>query len=125
MMQPIDHTRHFFNRKVIAIIGDGAANYVIQSIWTAVRHQLPILFVIPCNGAYNILKAFASLLETPGVPGLEILGLDFVSLAAGYECAAEKVADQAALVRGVRRGLTLQHPYLIAVNVDARVSELI
>ena len=113
------------NRKVIAIVGDGAANYVIQSIWTAVQHQLPILFVIPCNGSYNILKAFANLLKTPGVPGLDVPGLDFVSLAAGYGCAAEKVTDQAALADVLRRGLAMQQPFLVAIDVDATVPELI
>lgn len=113
------------NRKVIAIIGDGAANYVIQAIWTAVQHKLPILFVIPCNGTYNILKAFANLLGTPGVPGLDVPGLDFVSLAAGYGCPAEKATDQATLMEVLRRGLQLQHPYLIEVEVDATVPPLI
>ncbi len=113
------------NRKVVAIIGDGAANYVIQAIWTAVQHKLPILFVIPCNGAYNILKAFANQLKTPGVPGLDVPGLDFVSLAAGYGCLAEKVTDEAHLAEALRRGLDMQQPYLLAVDVDATVQELI
>ncbi len=113
------------NRKVIAIVGDDAANYVIQSIWTAVQYQLPILFVITCNGTYNIPKAFANLLKTPGVPGLDVPGLDFVSLAAGYGCAAEKVTDQAALADVLRRELAVQRPYLVAVDIDATVPELI
>ena len=113
------------NRKVIAIIGDGAANYVIQAIWTAVQHRLPILFVIPCNGAYNILKSFANLLKTPGVPGLDLPGLDFVSLAAGYGCLAETVTAEAGLAEALRRGLDMQQPYLLAVDVDSTVPELI
>lgn len=113
------------NRKVIAIVGDGAANYVIQSIWTAVQHRLPILIVIPCNGAYNILKAFANLLKTPGVPGLDIPGLDFVALAAGYGCAAERVSDPANLADALRRGMVMQQPYLLAVDVDATTPALI
>ena len=113
------------NRKVIAIIGDGAANYVIQAIWTAVQHKLPILFIIPCNGAYNILKAFANQLRTPGVPGLDVPGLDFVSLAAGYGCLAERVTAEGDLAEVLRRGLDMQQPYLLAVDVDAMVPELI
>ena len=48
------------NRKVVSIVGDGSAHYGIQALWTAAQHDLPILFIIPRNGAYNILKAFAS-----------------------------------------------------------------
>jgi thiamine pyrophosphate-dependent acetolactate synthase large subunit-like protein len=55
-----------------------------------------------------------------------VAGLDgFVSLAAGYGCAAERVADQALLPTVLRRGLALHQPYLIAVNIDASVPELI
>ena len=54
-------------RPVLAIIGDGSFQYSIQALWTAVQHQLPILFVVPCNQQYGILKSFAELEETPGV----------------------------------------------------------
>jgi benzoylformate decarboxylase len=113
------------NRKVINIVGDGAANYVIQALWTAVQHDLPILFVIPRNGAYNILKAFANLLETPGVPGLDLPGIDFVSLAAGYGLNAERVTDPKALLDTLRRGLRATGPHLIEVGIDPTVPPLI
>ncbi|MFD1715050.1 benzoylformate decarboxylase [Amnibacterium flavum] len=74
------------NRPVIAIIGDGSFQYSVQAIWTAAQHDLPILFVVPRNGEYAILKSFAVLEETPGVPGLDIPGIDIVALAKGYGC---------------------------------------
>ena len=45
--------------------------------------RLPILIVVPRNNEYSILKSFARLEETPGVPGLEIPGFDIVSIAKG------------------------------------------
>ncbi|OZI74963.1 benzoylformate decarboxylase [Bordetella genomosp. 12] len=72
------------NRPVLAIIGDGSFQYSIQGLWTAAQHELPILFVVPRNGQYGILKSFAVLEDTPGVPGLDLPGLDFVALAKGY-----------------------------------------
>jgi benzoylformate decarboxylase len=112
-------------RKVIDIVGDGAANYVIQALWTAVQHKLDILFVIPRNGAYNILKAFANQLHTPGVPGLDLPGLDFVSLAHGYGCSAERVTDPAKLDDVLKRAIASTGPHLIEVEVDATVPALI
>ncbi len=112
-------------RKVIGIVGDGAANYVIQSLWTAAQHRLPVLFVIPCNHAYNILKSFKGQLGTPGVPGLDIPGLDFVSLAAGYGVAGERVDKPEALADALRRGMAEPAPYLIAVEIDPAVPPLI
>lgn len=72
------------NRPILAIIGDGSFQYSIQGLWTAAQHELPILFVVPRNGQYGILKSFAVLEDTPGVPGLDLPGLDFVALAQGY-----------------------------------------
>ena len=111
-------------RKVICIVGDGAANYVIQSIWTAVQQQLPILFIIPRNGAYNILKSFAELLATRNVPGLDIPGLDFVALAQGYGCSAQRVTQPDELERVVTDGMQRDHPHLIEVEIDPAVPPL-
>jgi benzoylformate decarboxylase len=113
------------HRKVVDIVGDGAANYVIQALWTAVQHKLPILFVIPRNGAYNILKAFAHQLDTPNVPGLDLPGLDFVSLAAGYGCSGERVSEHAALEEALQRGMSFNGPHLIEVEIDPAVPPLI
>lgn len=113
------------NRKVICIVGDGSANYVIQALWTAAQHNLPILFVVVRNGAYNILKSFADLLETPGVPGLDLPGLDFVALAHGYACTAERVTAPDDLREALTVGLKADSPYLVEVTVDATVPSLI
>lgn len=113
------------NRKVICIVGDGAANYVIQALWTAVQQQLPILFIIPRNGAYNILKSFAELLQTPGVPGLDLPGLDFVALAQGYGCGGERVTNPEDLEEAVGRGIGLDRTHPIEVTIDSTVPPLI
>lgn len=113
------------HRKVICIVGDGAANYVIQALWTAAQHELPILFVIPRNGAYNILKSFAELLHTPGVPGLDLPGLDFVALANGYGCTAERVSALDELNDAIKKGIAAEHAHLVEVVVDASVPPLL
>lgn len=113
------------HRKVIDIVGDGAANYVIQALWTAAQHELPILFIVPRNGAYNILKAFAHQLDTPGVPGLDLPGLDFVSLAKGYGVTAERISAPADLETALRHGMTSGMPHLIEVEIDPTVPALI
>ena len=74
------------NRPVLVIIGDGSLQYSIQGLWTAAQLKLPVLFVVPRNGEYAILKSFAELENAPGVPGLDLPDLDIVSLAKGYGC---------------------------------------
>ena len=113
------------NRKVIAIVGDGAANYVIQALWTAAQHELPILFIIPRNGAYNILKSFAHLLDTPNVPGLDLPGLDFVSLAAGYGVSGQRVSFPGELPRLLQSAMQITSPHLVEVAIDPTIPPLI
>ncbi len=98
---------------------------MIQALWTAAQHKLPILFVIPRNGAYNILKAFAHQLDTPGVPGLDLPDIDFVSLAKGYGLTAERISATADLAKALGRGMASDKPHLIEVEIDPAVPPLI
>ena len=44
------------DRPVMSIVGDGAALYTIQSLWTAAHHKIPVTWVIANNRSYRILK---------------------------------------------------------------------
>lgn len=44
------------NRPVFAFSGDGGAMYVIQALWSAVRHNLDVKYVICNNGSYRLLQ---------------------------------------------------------------------
>jgi benzoylformate decarboxylase len=113
------------NRKVICIVGDGAAQYVIQGLWTAAQLKLPILFVLMRNVEYAILKSFANEQKTPGVPGLDLPGIDSVKLAEGYGCSGDRVADPAALTSALEKGLSMDSPYLLEIGIDPNVPPLI
>ncbi len=79
-------------RPVIAVVGDGSFQFSPQSIWTAVRCGLHVVFVVLQNAQYGILKMFASQSGLDNVPGLDIPGIDIVSLGRGYgakACGAE------------------------------------
>lgn len=80
------------NRPVIVIVGDGSFQFSPQSIWTAVQLDLHVIYVVLKNEQYGILKAFASQERLENVPGLDIPGIDIVSLGKGYgakTCRAE------------------------------------
>jgi benzoylformate decarboxylase len=74
------------DRLVVAIIGDGSLQYSLQCLYTAAQHDLKLIYIVPCNEEYAILKDFAALEDIPEVPGLDIPGLDVISLAKGYGC---------------------------------------
>ena len=90
-------------RRVVAVVGDGSANYGITALWSAAQLGLPVTFVILRNGSYGALRWFADLLGTPDVPGLDVPGIDFVPLAEGYGVPAVHVKDRAALDHELRR----------------------
>ncbi|MDE1567385.1 benzoylformate decarboxylase [Aquabacter sediminis] len=113
------------SRPVIVVIGDGSMQYSIQSLWTAAQSKLPIVFIALRNGQYGILKSFAVLEETPGVPGLDIPGIDIVSLAKGYGCASERISDLEVLKTRVAEGFTGDGPLVIEVPITADVPPLI
>ncbi|MFE4512973.1 benzoylformate decarboxylase [Kitasatospora sp. NPDC056783] len=78
-------------RPVVGLIGDGSFQYSVQALHTAARQRLPIVYVVLRNHEYAILKSFARLEDTPGVPGLDLPGLDIASLSRGFGCRAVDV----------------------------------
>jgi len=113
------------NRKVICIVGDGVAQYVIQSLWTAAQHKLPVFYIVTRNHAYNILKSFSEYLVAPEVPGFDLPGIDSVLLANGYGCEGAYVSDPLELENAIRKGLESTTPYVLQIEVDGTVPPLL
>ncbi len=113
------------NRPVTTIIGDGSFNYSLQAIWSAVQLRLPMLIVVMRNEEYAILKSFAALELAPGVPGLDIPGVDFVSIAKGYGCDAARVEDLDALREEAPKAWTKDVPTILEVPISPQIPPLI
>lgn len=105
------------SRRVFAVIGDGAAQYGVQGLWTAASHQLPVTFVVLRNNGYGGLQRFVDALGVSGVPGLDLPGLDIVSIAAGYGLPAERVGT----IAGLRAALAAMPdgPLLLEVPITS------
>ena len=112
------------NRPVIAIIGDGSFQYSVQSLWTAAQLRLPLLIVVPRNDEYGILKSFAALEDTPGVPGLDIPGFDVVSIAKGYGCDAARLDDLEAIKKAALEAWRKSKPTVLEVPISPQVPPL-
>ncbi len=81
------------SRPVVAILGEGSAQYGITALWTAVAYKLPVTFLVLRNAEYMILKWFAMLEQVEGAPGLELPGLDVAAVARGYGMPAQEVSS--------------------------------
>ena len=113
------------NRPVLAIIGDGSFQYSVQSLWTAAQLRLPILIVVPRNEEYCILKSFAVLEETPGVPGLDIPGFDAVSIAKGYGCDAARLEDLDSIEKAAAAAWSKSKPTVLEIPISRQAPPLI
>jgi benzoylformate decarboxylase len=111
-------------RTVVATIGDGSFQYSVQSIWTAAQHRLPVVFVVMRNGEYSILKSFAVLEKTPGVPGLDLPGLDIASIASGFGCRAVNVDSTEKLAHEFTAALNADGPTVIVVPTEPQSAHL-
>jgi benzoylformate decarboxylase len=106
------------SRAVIGLIGDGSAQYSVQALWTAAQHKLPIVYVVMRNNEYSILKSFAVLEETPGVPGLDLPGLGIATLARGWGCHAVDVETTEELEQEFKTALGADTTTVIVVRTQ-------
>jgi benzoylformate decarboxylase len=112
-------------RRVVCLVGDGSSLYSVQALWTAAQQGAPVVFVILHNGQYAILKSFGAFAGAGAVPGLDLPGLDLVSIAQGFGCAAEQVEQPEALAPALDRALAAGRPVVLDVVVDPNVPRLL
>jgi benzoylformate decarboxylase len=110
---------------VVAVIGDGAFQYSVQDVYTAVQQKLKVIFVVPCNGEYAILKEFAVLEKTPNVPGLELPGLDVISAAKAFGCTAVHAKTTTEIKEAFAAALKADGPTLIAIPIARQERPLV
>ena len=113
------------NRAVVAVIGDGSFQYSVQALYTAARHRLPLLVVVPDNREYAILKSFAVQEKTEGLPGLDLPGLDLIAIAQGFGCTARRVERPEEVAGAVREALAGGGPTVLQVPITAEPPPLL
>ncbi|MGR9137390.1 thiamine pyrophosphate-binding protein [Rhizobium leguminosarum] len=103
---------------VVSFVGDGAAMYSPQALWTAAHEELPVTFVVMNNREYNVLKKFMrSQTDYSSVRSNRYLAMDLQNPAIDYVALAtsmgvpgrriEKAIDVApAIEAGIRSGKT-------------------
>ena len=79
--------------------------------------QLKVVFIVPCNGEYAILKEFAKLENTPNVPGLDLPGLDVVSAAKGFGCTSVLAKTKDEIKKAFGAALSAAGPTVIAIPI--------
>ena len=116
------------DRPLLATLGDGAAMYGIQGLWTAARERLPVTFVIANNRHYEILKAGSRAFKLPAAAEGRYEGLDlgdpkidYVALAKSLGVDAISVSEPEELSDAVARSLAGNAPQVIDVPIQPRM----
>src|ERR1700730_4435557 len=110
---------------VVGVIRDGAFQYSMQAVYTAVQLKLKVVIIGPCNGEYAILKEFAVLEKTPNVPALDLPGLDVISAAKGFGCATVHAKTTQEIKEAFAAALKADGPTLIAIPIARQERPLV
>jgi benzoylformate decarboxylase len=110
------------NRPVLALLGDGAALYGIQGLWTAAHHRIPVTFILCNNAQYQILKHCGEVMPLPNMAARHYLAMDlvqpeidFVALAGALGVEARRVGEPEELSARVAASLAGDKPMLFEV----------
>jgi len=111
-------------RPVLALLGDGAALYGIQGLWTAAHHRIPVAFVICNNAQYQILKHCGEVMPLPNMAARQYLAMDlvqpeidFVALSRSLDVEAWRITEPEELSERVRQALIGDKPQLFDVAI--------
>lgn len=107
-------------RPVAVIVGDGAAMYSVQGLWTAAHEKLPITYIVANNRGYRIIKErLVAMRATSQFTGMDLRDpeIDFVQLARSFGLAARRVTDPQDITPALREAFASGAPNLVDVRV--------
>ncbi|EHM02171.1 thiamine pyrophosphate enzyme, TPP binding domain protein, partial [Acetobacteraceae bacterium AT-5844] len=111
-------------QRVVCLIGDGSFMYSPQALWTAVQERLSLAVVVMNNAGYGAMRSFSRVLQVRDAPGIDLPGLDFVSLARSMACPARAVATPEDLDAALAEAMAAEGPFLVEVAVDGAIATL-
>ena len=111
---------------VVCLVGDGAAMYSPQALWTAAHEKLPVTFVVMNNREYNVLKNFMRSqsgyisARTNNFIGMDLRSptIDYVALAASMGVPACRIMRAANLADAIEAGIASRAVNLIEVLIS-------
>ncbi|MBC2655899.1 5-guanidino-2-oxopentanoate decarboxylase [Pseudomonas sp. MSSRFD41] len=102
-------------RPVACLIGDGGLQFTLAELACAVEAQAPVIVVLWNNQGYEEIKKYMVNRAIEPV-GVDIYTPDFITVAKGLGCAAERVDSVAQLRAALRLAVDRQGPSLIEID---------
>jgi acetolactate synthase-1/2/3 large subunit len=117
--------------RVVCIIGDGAMGFHIQELESALRHELPIIYLVLCDRQWGMVKITQSLgldalrpvigTEEQGTINADFEEIAFDKVAEAMGCHGERVSDPAELEAALQRCVDSCKPSIVHVDVDPNI----
>lgn len=109
-------------RPVLALIGDGAAQFTFMELAAAVQERLPIVVLLWNNHGYREIR---SGMESSGVAtlGVDIAPPDFIAAARALGCAASRVAGIGQLPTALAEAVLRDIPTVLELRESDFISE--
>lgn len=110
---------------VVSLVGDGAAMYSPQALWTAMHENLPVTFVVMNNREYNILKNFMrsqphyTSATTGRFIAMDLIDppIDFLALARSMGMPGQRITRAGEIANTVRQAIHSGKPNLLEVVI--------
>jgi acetolactate synthase-1/2/3 large subunit len=100
---------------VVSISGDGGFMFNVQELATAVRHRIPVVFIVFNDGAYGNVRNMQKNLHGNRLIGSDLANPDFVRLAESFGIAGHRLTTGDALRRTLEQCLAKKEPALIEI----------
>ena len=105
-------------RPAIALVGDGGLLFTVGELATAAELGLPVPILLWNNQGYGEIKTYMAEKDIPQI-GVDIFTPDFVAIAQGFGCAAERAGSLEHLREALEAGRGRIVPTLIEIREDA------
>ena len=99
---------------VIGLIGDGASQFTIGELASAVEAQVPVIFLLWNNSGYGEIKRFMEEGNMPSI-GVDIYTPDFIGLGRAFGCEVARATDMRSLRDELILANNRKRPTLIEV----------
>ncbi len=110
------------NNKTLAVLGDGALMYSIQTLWTLKKYNIPLKIIVLKNDGYVILKSYAASYY-PDMENKEFLNfnIDAEKISEAFGIESLKAGNDLNELKWLAEG---DSPKLLVVEVDKTTPKL-
>lgn len=105
------------NGKAVAIVGDGSM-LMNSEVSTAVKYQLPTVWIVLNDAHYNMCNQGMTLLGMKGMADAKLPDTDFSLIARGMGAKGIRVEAEATLEEALKEAIAATEPVVVDVTID-------